>query len=260
MRIIRAVIIALIVGVIMSTLSEEQASSLKEGAGIIGFLGLIIIGISIAIEKKNEQSANRFDNSKAAKKELGEDKESGVPRKNKSEYNKASGKTSYMIKSQSNKMKLCPFIFIGVILFVVVCCLCIRPQKDYYSKEYVEDLNWYLKTCSETFNTSYKATTLLFCDCGYYEFRNKYGDKRIYGRLSVSDVLGVGSTLSQDDGHEVVIDSELSKNIKQCHVSEIEQYKKEHPDIDIDKMWGADESHQEMIIPRRLLGTEAKWW
>ena len=149
-------------------------------------------------------------------------------------------------------------IVVGIICTLIVAiaavCVWMNRQKDYYSDEYAEDFNWYMSTCSDVFKDSYKSTTLLFCDCGYYEFRNKYGDKKIYGELSVSDVLGMGVNLNSDKDHEAIKDDELIDNIKACYDSEVEAYKKAHPKVDINKQWKDDEK---MIVPRRMLGDES---
>ena len=147
-------------------------------------------------------------------------------------------------------------VVFAAIAGIIAIALLSNVKPDYYSGKYTEDLAWYMKTCADVFKDSYTSTTLVFCDCGYYEFRNKYGNRKIYGELSVSDVLGIGVDLDKTDDRKPINDDELSDKIKQCYDSEIEKYKKEHPNTDIDQLWNDD---QNFIVPHRLLDKEDTW-
>jgi len=163
--------------------------------------------------------------------------------------------------SSDKKPKTNP-IFFTVIIIALVSSIALfflfqsLNKEDYYSEKYAEDYNWYMTACSDGLKNGYKATTLLYCDCGYYEFRNTYGNKKIYGNLSVSDVLGTGSEiLKNDSSKETISDDALFERINVCYKNAVNDYKKAHPNVDLDQQWNNGEN---MIIPERVIDSHKK--
>ncbi len=144
-------------------------------------------------------------------------------------------------KSNSNKKIMVFGVLCACVAAVVALVFILNQKEDYYSDKYARDYNWYMGTCTEAMSNSFEATTMIYCDCGYYEFRNIYGPKKIYGELSAADVLGWGQTISDD---------KLMDNVKTCYDSEVAEYKKEHPGVDIDKAWKEEER---IIVPKRVI-------
>ena len=154
-------------------------------------------------------------------------------------------------KKAKSSSSLLVIIAIAALLILAIFIFKSLGEEDYYSEKYAEDYNWYMTSCSDVFKKGYKATTLLFCDCGYYEFRNTYGNKKIYGNLSVSDVLGIGSEiLKNDPSKETITDDDLFERIGICYDDAVNDYKTAHPNVDLNQQWEAGER---MVVPESII-------
>lgn len=106
-----------------------------------------------------------------------------------------------------------------------------KTQEDWTSSKYDDDFEWFTGLCFEAVSDILQSGSLLYCTCGYFGIREDYGDIKLYKDYNVLSYI---------------LKDPLASRVMACYKKELQDYKTQHPDVDLDEMWN---NGQRIIVP-----------